>query len=70
MNARLSNRGDVDPFYAMELLKLANHKRQTGMKVISLCLGQPADGAPTAVREAAIAALGAGLLLSRRQDPL
>lgn len=58
MNARLSDRGDVDPFYAMELLKLANHKRQTGMKVISLCLGQPADGAPTAVREAAIAALG------------
>ena len=58
MNARLSNRGDVDPFYAMELLKLANHKRQTGMEVISLCLGQPADGAPTAVRQAAIAALG------------
>ncbi|NLH71344.1 MAG: pyridoxal phosphate-dependent aminotransferase, partial [Brooklawnia sp.] len=56
MNARLSKRGDVDPFYAMELLKLANRKRQSGMKVVSLCLGQPADGAPAAVREAAVAA--------------
>lgn len=60
MNARLSKRGDVDPFYAMELLKLANRKRQSGMKVVSLCLGQPADGAPAAVREAAVAALRSG----------
>lgn len=49
------------PFYAMELLKLANQKRQaTGADVISLCLGQPADGAPAVVRQAAIDALNSG----------
>lgn len=58
---RTSQRGSVEPFYAMELLKLANQKRQaTGMDVISLCLGQPADGAPRVVRQAAIDALNSG----------
>lgn len=60
MAMTLSNRGDVDPFYAMELTKLANQKRDAGFDVISMCLGQPADGAPAAVRQAAAAALESG----------
>ena len=60
MGVRVSSRGRVEPFYAMELLKLANQKRQTGMDVISLCLGQPAAGAPAVVRRAAIDALASG----------
>lgn len=60
MTVRMSTRGDVDPFYAMELLKLANQKRESGTDVISLCLGQPADGAPAAVRQAAIDVLASG----------
>ncbi len=44
----------------MELLKLANQRRPTSTDVISLCLGQPADGAPAPVRDAAIAALNSG----------
>lgn len=60
MTRRLSNRGDVVPFYAMELTKLANQQRAAGGDVISLCLGQPAEGAPAAVKQAAIAALDSG----------
>lgn len=61
---RISRRGQVEPFYAMELLKLANQKRAaTGMDVISLCLGQPADGAPAVVRQAAVEALSSGAAL-------
>ncbi len=56
----MSKRGDVEPFYAMELLKLANIKRAEGSGVISLCLGQPCDGAPTPVRDAAARALAGG----------
>ena len=60
MTVRLSDRGNVEPFYAMELLKLANHRRAAGADVISLCLGQPTDGAPAPVREAAVTALESG----------
>ncbi len=50
---RMSKRGEVEPFYAMELLKLANIKQAEGADVISLCLGQPSDGAPIPVLDAA-----------------
>ncbi len=63
MTRSLSHRGDVPPFYAMELLKLANRKRESGADVISLCLGQPSSGAPLAVRQAAQAALASGSTL-------
>lgn len=60
MSVRMSKRGAVEPFYAMELLKLANEQRQRGRDIISLCLGQPADGAPAAVLRAAERALRSG----------
>ena len=63
MTRTLSHRGDVPPFYAMELLKLANRKRESGADVISLCLGQPCSGAPAAVRNAARSALASGSTL-------
>lgn len=69
MDVRLSNRGDVEPFYAMELTKRANELRATGRDVISLSLGQPSAGAPTAVRQAAMAALGSGSPLGYTDAP-
>lgn len=57
MGIRSSQRGAVAPFYAMEIGRLANRRRAAGHDVISLCLGQPADGAPESVREAARGAL-------------
>ena len=43
----------VPPFAVMEVLAEANRRRAAGEAVISLCAGQPTDGAPVAVREAA-----------------
>ncbi|UXM94082.1 aminotransferase class I/II-fold pyridoxal phosphate-dependent enzyme [Bartonella sp. HY329] len=53
----LSNRGDVEPFYAMDILAAANHLKGQGNDVISLAVGQPSAPAPKAVLEAAHAAL-------------
>lgn len=58
----LSTRGQVTPFYAMEVLKTANQLRAQGLDVISLCLGEPSAPAPAAVRTAAKAALENGAL--------
>ncbi len=57
---RISARGAVEPFHAMELLKIANQRREAGRDVISLCLGQPSAGAPQVVLDAAQAALASG----------
>lgn len=63
MDTPQSARGQVEPFYAMELLKLANLRRARGDEVISLCLGQPSAGAPAPVRDAARRALTANVPL-------
>ncbi|MDO5728062.1 MAG: aminotransferase class I/II-fold pyridoxal phosphate-dependent enzyme [Actinomycetaceae bacterium] len=54
---RLSQRGAVEPFRAMEILKQGNQVALEGREVYSLCLGQPSTAAPTPVRQAAHRAL-------------
>lgn len=58
----LSTRGQVPPFYAMEVLKSANQLRAGGRDVISLCLGEPSAPAPAPVRQAAREALDGAAL--------
>lgn len=58
----LSRRGQGAPFWVMELLKAAGERALLGDDVISLCVGQPATGAPRAVIEAAHRALDSGPL--------
>lgn len=53
----LSQRGRVEPFHVMELLKAANARARTHGDVITMCAGQPSTPAPRAVREAAARAL-------------
>lgn len=55
-----SKRSVVQPFHAMDVLALANKRREEGHAVISLAVGQPAHPAAHAVREAARAALDHG----------
>ena len=56
----LSKRGDIAPFYAMDVLADANRLIAAGKDVISMAVGQPSDPAPRIVREAARRALDAG----------
>ncbi|MEO9337015.1 aminotransferase class I/II-fold pyridoxal phosphate-dependent enzyme [Mesorhizobium sp. SB112] len=60
MVVSVSNRGNVEPFHAMDILAEANRLRTTGASVISMAVGQPSDPAPQAVRDAAAEALRAG----------
>lgn len=53
----VSERGAVEPFHVMELLKAANERARTHGDVITMCAGQPSTPAPVAVREAASKAL-------------
>ncbi|PYE88229.1 pyridoxal phosphate-dependent aminotransferase [Phyllobacterium leguminum] len=55
-----SRRSAVEPFHAMDVLAQANRRRADGYPVISMAVGQPADPAPIAVREAAGRALQDG----------
>ncbi|MDO5721276.1 MAG: aminotransferase class I/II-fold pyridoxal phosphate-dependent enzyme [Actinomycetaceae bacterium] len=57
MQIPVAKRGQVEPFRAMEILKVGNQLAQAGTPVYSLCLGQPSTPAPQAVLEAAAAAL-------------
>lgn len=54
---RPARRADVAPFYVMEVMKAAGRREAAGGDVLHLEVGQPATGAPFAVRAAAIAAL-------------
>lgn len=60
MTATPSQRSNVDPFLAMDVLAEANRLKAAGKPVISMAVGQPSDPAPSAVREAARAAVAAG----------
>lgn len=55
---KIAKRGGIDPFIAMEVMKAANEREAESGDVIHMEVGQPSTGAPRAVREAAIHALG------------
>ena len=54
---KLSRRGAVEPFHAMDVLAEATKRRAAGRPVISMAVGQPVHPAPEAAREAARRAL-------------
>lgn len=56
-SVRVSQRGRVQPFYVMEVLKAANRRAVEHGDLISLCAGQPSTPAPRPVRQAAERAL-------------
>jgi aspartate/methionine/tyrosine aminotransferase len=60
MPIHISRRSNIEPFHAMDVLAEANRLRGDGHDVISMAVGQPSGPAPTAVREAAAAALNRG----------
>ena len=57
---KLSQRGAVEPFHAMDVLAEATKQRAAGRPVISMAVGQPVHPAPEAAREAARKALEIG----------
>jgi aspartate/methionine/tyrosine aminotransferase len=59
MALKLSKRGRVDPFIALDVLRMANERAMAGGEVLHLEIGQPGGGAPHAVIEAAKRALEA-----------
>ncbi|MBO6826799.1 MAG: aminotransferase class I/II-fold pyridoxal phosphate-dependent enzyme [Sneathiella sp.] len=54
---KIANRGEVSPFYAMEVMKAANKLEADGKRIFHMEVGQPATSAPKAVLEAAAKAL-------------
>ncbi|MEA4945656.1 MAG: aminotransferase class I/II-fold pyridoxal phosphate-dependent enzyme [Propionicimonas sp.] len=52
-----SQRGEVEPFHVMEVVKAAAERQRTHGDAIALCVGQPGTPAPAAVLTAAAAAL-------------
>ncbi|MFC6444723.1 pyridoxal phosphate-dependent aminotransferase [Shinella zoogloeoides] len=57
---KLSRRGAVEPFHAMDVLAEATKRRAAGRPVISMAVGQPVHPAPEAARNAARRALEIG----------
>jgi aspartate/methionine/tyrosine aminotransferase len=57
MALKLSKRGRVEPFIALDVLRMANERAMAGGEVLHLEIGQPGGGAPHAVIEAAKRAL-------------
>ena len=57
---KVATRSAVPPFAVMEILAAANARRARGEDVLVLCAGEPAAGAPAAVRQRAAAVLAAG----------
>ncbi len=62
MTLKLSRRGRVPAFIAMDVLRDANRRAAEGGDIIHLELGQPSTRAPQPVRDAASAALGREIL--------
>ncbi|MGB3257463.1 MAG: aminotransferase class I/II-fold pyridoxal phosphate-dependent enzyme [Ornithinimicrobium sp.] len=54
---RSSDRSAIQPFHVMEVLKAAQLRQRTHGDLLLMCVGQPSTPAPTAVREAAKAAV-------------
>jgi aspartate/methionine/tyrosine aminotransferase len=53
MSLKVAERGKVDPFIVMDVLRAANQRAQEGGDVLHLEVGQPGHGAPRTAREAA-----------------
>ncbi|MCW5952809.1 MAG: aminotransferase class I/II-fold pyridoxal phosphate-dependent enzyme, partial [Propionibacteriaceae bacterium] len=53
----VSQRGRVEPFHVMEVVKAVAERQRTHGDAIALCVGQPGTPAPSPVRAAAAAAL-------------
>jgi aspartate/methionine/tyrosine aminotransferase len=53
MSLKLAERGKVDPFIVMDVLRAANERAAAGGDVLHLEVGQPGHGAPQAARDAA-----------------
>ncbi|MBK1697436.1 pyridoxal phosphate-dependent aminotransferase [Rhodovibrio salinarum] len=53
MSLKVAQRGKVDPFIVMDVLRAANARAQEGGDVLHLEVGQPGHGTPQAAREAA-----------------
>ncbi|MCA0436886.1 MAG: aminotransferase class I/II-fold pyridoxal phosphate-dependent enzyme [Actinobacteria bacterium] len=60
---RLAQRGQVEPFHVMEVLKAANQRAASHGDVITLCAGQPSTPAPRPALAAAQRALASGVVL-------
>lgn len=56
---KVSKRGGIDPFVVMDVMRSANRREAEGHSIVHMEVGQPADPAPVAVREAAKLALDA-----------
>lgn len=59
---KTSNRSDIPPFYAMEVMKAANDREAAGKSVLHMEVGEPGAGPPRKVLKAAVDALGGGNL--------
>jgi aspartate/methionine/tyrosine aminotransferase len=59
MSLKVADRGKVDPFIVMDVLRAANARAQEGGDVLHLEVGQPGHGAPRTAREAAKRAIDA-----------
>ncbi len=62
MTLKLSRRGRIPPFIAMDVLREANRRVAAGTDIVHLELGQPSTPAPQGVLEAARAALSREVL--------
>jgi len=54
---KISKRGNVPPFFVMEVMRAAFERERAGLEVLHLEVGQPSTGAPKGVIEAAQRAL-------------
>lgn len=57
-----ARRGDIAPFYVMQVMKAAAERAATGAEVLHMEVGQPSTGAPEGVLRAAEVALRSGPL--------
>lgn len=48
---RMAERGDVDPFLAMDVFEAASQAKAAGRDIVHMEVGQPSHGAPKAARE-------------------
>jgi len=54
---KISKRGAIDPFLAMDVMRQANRREADGQSIVHMEVGQPSDPAPSGVIEAAKQAL-------------
>lgn len=62
MAPKIARRGHVPPFIVMDVMRAADERAALGAHVLHLEVGQPSTPAPSAVREAAVQAIGTNRL--------